>query len=84
VGLDIRLPIGLMFAILGVILLGYGVMSDPAIYARSLNLNVNIYWGVVMLLFGLVFLFLGRKGFSSAPPEDEPPEGPLPRRDGGH
>ena len=83
-GLDIRLPIGLMFAILGVILLVYGFMSDPAIYARSLNHNVNILWGVVMLIFGLIFLYLGRKGFSAAPPAEEPPEGPLPRRDGGH
>ena len=83
-GLDIRLPIGMMFAILGLILLGFGLMSDPAIYARSLNHNVNVSWGVVLLIFGLWFLYLGRKGFSSAPPRDEPPEGPLPRRDGGH
>lgn len=56
--LDLRLPIGLMFSIFGVILVGYGLASDPAIYARSLGINVNLWWGVVLLAFGLVMLRL--------------------------
>lgn len=51
-GLDIRLPIGLLFAILGALLLGYAAISDPAIYARSLGVNVNLWWGMVLLAFG--------------------------------
>jgi len=54
--LDLRLPIGLMFSLFGLMLLGYGVASDPAIYARSLGINVNLWWGVVLLVFGLVML----------------------------
>ena len=54
--LDLRLPIGLMFSIFGVMLLGFGVMSDAAIYQRSLGINVNLWWGVVLLIFGLVML----------------------------
>jgi hypothetical protein len=54
--LDLRLPSGLMFSIFGVILTGYGLASDPAIYARSLGINVNLWWGVVLLAFGLVML----------------------------
>ncbi len=50
--LDIRLPIGLLFAILGALLLGFGVIADPAIYARSLGINVNLWWGMVLLAFG--------------------------------
>jgi len=56
--LDIRVPIGLMFSILGLMLVAYGLMSDPAIYARSLGINVNLWWGLVSLAFGLVMLAL--------------------------
>jgi len=54
--LDLRLPIGLMFSIFGVMLVAYGLMSDAGIYARSLGINVNLWWGVVLLAFGLVML----------------------------
>jgi hypothetical protein len=60
-GLDIRIPIGLMFAILGVLLSGYGVISDRAIYAKSLGMNVNLGWGLVLLAFGVVMLVLARR-----------------------
>jgi hypothetical protein len=55
---DIRLPIGSMFAILGVLLLGYGLISGPEIYARSLGININIAWGAVLVVFGAVMLLL--------------------------
>jgi len=42
-GLDIRIPMGLMFTILGVMVTGYGVFSDRAIYQRSLGINVNLW-----------------------------------------
>ena len=58
-GLDIRLPIGLMFLILGVLILVYGFISDPAIYQRSLGVNINMIWGAVMLVFGLVMFLFG-------------------------
>ena len=60
-GLDIRIPIGLMFALLGVLLAGYGAFSDRAIYARSLGMNVNLVWGLVLLVFGIVMLVLARR-----------------------
>ncbi len=59
--LDIRVPIGLMFAMVGAILAAYGLLSDPAIYVRSLGINVNLWWGLVMLLFGCVMLLLARR-----------------------
>jgi hypothetical protein len=62
-GLDIRTPIGLMFSIFGVLLVGYGALTrGSAIYQRSLGFNINLEWGVVLLVFGLVMLYLGRKG----------------------
>ena len=52
--LDLRLPIGLMFSIFGALLTLHGLTSDPTIYERSLGLNVNLWWGLVLLVFGLV------------------------------
>jgi hypothetical protein len=60
-GLDIRLPVGLMFAIMGALLTGYGLFGDHAIYARSLGINVNVIWGAVLLVAGGVFLALAAR-----------------------
>lgn len=73
--LDIRLPIGGLFTLLGLLLISYGLMSDPAVYARSLGYNVNLGWGAVVLVFGLLFLWLGRSGTSSARLATDAPEG---------
>jgi hypothetical protein len=59
--LDLRLPIGLMFSIIGTLLVVFGMTSDPAIYQRSLGINVNLWWGLVLLVFGLVMLWLVRR-----------------------
>jgi len=68
-GLDIRTPIGLMFSIFGVLLLGYGLMTRGSeIYQRSLGLNINLEWGAVLLLFGFVMLWLGRGGGTKPKP----------------
>jgi len=66
-GLDIRLPIGGMFATVGAMLTVYGLATggDASMYARSLGVNVNIWWGLAMLAFGLVMLALGRRGAKS-------------------
>jgi len=60
-GLDIRLPIGAFFALIGLILSGYGLLGDKAIYQQSLDINVNLGWGIVLLIFGLIMVFAGRK-----------------------
>ena len=60
-GLDIRLPIGGLFSILGVLLAGYGLVSDRGIYVRSLGINVNLWWGLALLVFGVVMVVLGRR-----------------------
>ena len=60
-GLDIRLPIGLLFSVVGLLLAGFGAFGDKAIYQRSLGLNVNLAWGLVMMGFGAVMVILGRR-----------------------
>jgi threonine/homoserine/homoserine lactone efflux protein len=57
-GLDIRWPIGLMFSIIGVILVIYGFAagSNAAMLARSLQINIDLIWGFVLLVFGVLML----------------------------
>ncbi len=64
--LDLRLPIGLMFTSFGILLVGFGLLSDPAIYERSLGINVNLWWGLVLLGFGAVMLGLVMRGRRTA------------------
>jgi hypothetical protein len=57
--LDVRMPIGLMFSIFGLLLVGYGLVSNPRIYEEhSLGINVNVGWGAVLLVFGATMLAL--------------------------
>ncbi len=61
--LDIRLPIGLLFLVTGLLLTGYGLATrnDAILYRTSLGYNVNLWWGLVMLAFGVVMAALGRR-----------------------
>lgn len=56
---DLRFPLGIIFSIFGIILVIYGKVSNPAVYQKhSLGINVNLDWGIVLLIFGLFMLFL--------------------------
>ena len=63
-GLDIRWPIGLMFSLIGVILVLFGFVtgSSPELYERSLGINVNLYWGLLLLVFGGSMLTMAWRG----------------------
>lgn len=76
-GLDIRLPIGMLFTIFGIMLIAFGVFSNPALYVQSLGININLNWGVILLIFGAIMLFLGARSmfFSSHPTETPTSEG---------
>jgi hypothetical protein len=76
-GLDIRLPIGMLFSIFGIMLIVFGVLSNPSLYAQSLGININLVWGVVLLVFGAVMLFLGGRGTFTPHPagQAKPPGG---------
>lgn len=62
--LDLRLPIGWLFVTLGIMLAGYGLATggNAAMYEKSGGMNINLIWGVVMLLTGVVFLLLAKRG----------------------
>ena len=69
-GIDIRLPLGILFLLLGLTLVAYGALSDPSLYQQSLGINVNLYWGVVLLIFGAMMFILSRR--AAASPETIP------------
>jgi hypothetical protein len=71
-GLDIRWPIGLMFTFIGVLLAGYGLFNTASsvIKVAGQDININLIWGVVLLVFGVLMLLgaaRGRKTPPSAP-----------------
>jgi hypothetical protein len=57
---DLRFPIGLLFSFYGLLLAGFGLFGDAKIYDRSLGININLWWGLFMLLFGVSMLLLAR------------------------
>ncbi len=67
--MDIRFPLGLMFAIVGALLAGFGAMtSSSAMYVKhSLGMNVNLWSGLGMLAFGLAMLWLARRAAAGPP-----------------
>jgi hypothetical protein len=77
--LDLRIPLGLMFTLTGMILTLFGLKTngDADLYARSLGINANLWWGMVLLAFGLTMLILGRRGQKRL--AEEPPD---PREEG--
>jgi hypothetical protein len=61
--MDLRLPLGIFFSVVGAILVITGVVADKAIYAKSLGINVNLEWGLVLLVFGgfmLIFALIAK------------------------
>jgi len=72
--LDLRIPMGLMFSIIGVILTGFGAATynNTALYERCLGINANLWWGMVLLVFGQIMFHLGRRGqkrLAAMPPD---------------
>jgi predicted phage tail protein len=62
--MDLRVPSGWFFTIIGVILLGMGVFA-PGERAALTDANVNLYSGAAMLVFGIAMLLLARRAAAS-------------------
>ncbi|MHB1960531.1 MAG: hypothetical protein ACYCO5_16075 [Acidobacteriaceae bacterium] len=71
-GLDIRLPLGLLFLVTGGMMAVYGLLTHgSAIYEKSLGIDINLVWGLVLLLFGatmLLLAYLDGRRLAAAPP----------------
>jgi multisubunit Na+/H+ antiporter MnhG subunit len=60
--LDLRIPMGLLFTIVGGIMTIFGFFTRGSeIYQRSSGMNINLIWGLVMLIFGVTMYTLGRR-----------------------
>jgi hypothetical protein len=64
-GLDIRWPIGLMFTLIGVLLTIFGAINQSA--STSLGININLIWGIVLLVFGVLMLAGAIRGGKNPP-----------------
>ncbi len=67
---DVRLPIGLLFLAIGLLVAGYG-LAAPTV---SAGINIDLVWGAVMAGFGAVMLVLAalaKRGQLNPPPEDQ-------------
>ena len=62
--LDLRLPIGGLFTVLGAMLAGFGMVTrgNAEIYVKSAGMNINLIWGAVMFVTGLIFFGLAKRG----------------------
>ena len=59
---DLRIPLGLIFTLFGLILIGTGLWGGPELVRQSLGINMNLWWGVVQLVFGVAMLLLALRG----------------------
>jgi hypothetical protein len=53
-GMDIRWPIALLFGVYGTTLIVEGMLAPPFVFQKSLNMNIDLGWGVAMLVFGFL------------------------------
>jgi len=72
--LDIRIPIGLMFGIIGMVLTIFGLMSNQQVYRRSLDININLWWGVVLIIFSALMLMMAWRKKCKLKKQTEPKE----------
>lgn len=62
-GFDLRFFVGLLFTLIGIVLtaFGYATNGNAAMYARSLGINVNLWWGLTLLVLGQIIFQIGRR-----------------------
>jgi amino acid transporter len=75
---DLRMIIGAMFVLYGVVLTVVGIFDGAAELARAGGIRINLWIGLAMLLLGLLFLLWVRlrplrlEGRSAVAQADEP------------
>jgi hypothetical protein len=71
-GLDIRIPLGLVFLLIGGIMGIFGLCThgDAALYQKSLGININLVWGSLMFAFGALMFFFGKRYKAAAATAD--------------
>ncbi len=64
IDIDARIAVGMFFTLTGTILAAFGLSTRTQIdvYAKSLGIDANLWWGLLLLAFGIVMLAFGRRG----------------------
>lgn len=64
VHVDARIAVGMFFTLTGTILSAFGLSTRDRVdvYTRSLGIDANLWWGLALLVFGIVMLAFGRRG----------------------
>jgi hypothetical protein len=62
-GLDIRVPLGMIFLAIGGIMGVFGLVThgDATLYEKSLGVDLNLTWGGIMFVFGAIMFYVGRR-----------------------
>jgi membrane-bound ClpP family serine protease len=77
--LDLRLPIGGLFTALGLVIGVYGIATNGSpMYQTSQSININLWWGLVMLIVGLIMLAMGVRATRRHHPSGAVPTGESP------
>ena len=66
--LDVRVPIGGFFSLLGVLLTGYGWATLGTPGTAPAGVPIDLVWGAVLFVFGVAMLALARRARPSSPP----------------
>ena len=70
---DIRLPIGLLFSIIGVLITIFGLATGGAeMYKHSLGINVNIWSGICLVIFGVIMLAMAVRAQNKEKAQSKP------------
>ncbi|HMD55122.1 MAG TPA: hypothetical protein VKJ65_11285 [Phycisphaerae bacterium] len=59
--LDLRLPIGIFFLLVGLVMTVYGIVSPQMVPNISQQINVNLDWGILLLVFGALMTLFGAR-----------------------
>ena len=62
-GLDIRIPLGLIFLVIGGVMGIFGLFThgDATLYQKSLGVDLNLTWGGIMFVFGSIMFYVGKR-----------------------
>ena len=76
-GFDIRIPIGFLFTCLGALLVLFGLFTmGSSMYEHSLGININLSWGIALLIFGLLMIFFAKRSKKRALGQEAAPQAP--------
>ena len=74
---DLRIMIGGLFVLYGIMLTVAGLFTSSADLAKASNININLWLGIAMLILGIFFLVWWRLN-PVKPAEPDPADQPRP------